>query len=95
MFIKTEPLPMTGSARDSLIAIAVLWVLFAVTVVFRFIGRIRGIGLGLDDILSAVALVSSPKPGSRRLLLTTPADLIQQHNRHECRCVYDWRWLGF
>ncbi|KAJ4403693.1 hypothetical protein N0V91_006393 [Didymella pomorum] len=50
---------MTGSARDSLIAIAVLWVLFAVTVVFRFIGRIRGIGLGLDDILSAVALILS------------------------------------
>lgn len=48
---------MTGSARDSLIAIAVLWVLFAITVVFRFLGRMRGIGLGLDDVLSAVALV--------------------------------------
>lgn len=50
---------MTGSARDSLIAIAVLWVMFAITVGFRFLGRMRGIGLGLDDILSAVALVSS------------------------------------
>lgn len=49
---------MTGSARDSLIAIAVLWVIFAITVGFRFLGRLRGIGLGLDDILSAVALVS-------------------------------------
>ncbi|OSS51115.1 hypothetical protein B5807_04610 [Epicoccum nigrum] len=59
MLTKTEPLPMTGSARDSLIAIAVLWVLFAITVAFRFAGRMRGIGLGLDDVLSAVALVMS------------------------------------
>lgn len=58
MFTKTEPIPMTGSARDSLIAISVLWVLFAVTVGFRLVGRIRGMGLGLDDILSVVALVS-------------------------------------
>lgn len=65
MFIKTEYIPMTRSARDSLVAIAVLWVVFAITVVFRFVGRIRGIGLGLDDILSAVALVSFPEPGSR------------------------------
>ncbi|KAH6633054.1 hypothetical protein C7974DRAFT_163968 [Boeremia exigua] len=59
MFIKTEPLPMTGSARDSLIAIAVLWIMFAITVGFRFLGRLQGIGLGLDDILSAVALILS------------------------------------
>lgn len=65
MFIKTEYIPMTRSARDSLVAIAVLWVVFAITVVFRFVGRIRGIGLGLDDILSAVALVSFLEPGSR------------------------------
>ena len=58
MFIKTESIPMTGSARDSLIAIAVLWVMFAITVGFRLLGRIRGIGLGLDDILSVTALVS-------------------------------------
>ncbi|KAF2994180.1 hypothetical protein E8E13_001719 [Curvularia kusanoi] len=59
MFTKTEKLPMTGSARDSLIAIAVLWVLFAITVAFRFTGRIKGIGLGFDDVLSAVALILS------------------------------------
>lgn len=55
---------MTGSARNSLIAIAVLWVMFAITVAFRFVGRIRGIGLGLDDILSAVALVSLQSSGT-------------------------------
>lgn len=59
MLTKTEPLPMTGSARDSLIAIAVLWVLFAITVAFRFAGRLRGIGIGFDDVLSACALVST------------------------------------
>lgn len=57
MFIKTEPIPMTGSARDSLIAISVLWVLFAVTVGFRLLGRVRGMGLGADDLLSVIALV--------------------------------------
>ncbi|KAF2626247.1 hypothetical protein BU25DRAFT_472527 [Macroventuria anomochaeta] len=57
MFIKTEPIPMTGSARNSLIAVSVLWVVFATTVGFRFLGRICGIGPGLDDVLSAVALI--------------------------------------
>lgn len=59
MFVKTEPIPMTGSARDSLIAISVLWVLFAVTVGFRLAGRLRGMGIGADDVLSVVALVGS------------------------------------
>ncbi|KAF1922967.1 uncharacterized protein M421DRAFT_335586 [Didymella exigua CBS 183.55] len=59
MFIKTERIPMTSSASGSLTAVAALWVLFAITVVFRFVGRVRGIGLGLDDILSAVALILS------------------------------------
>jgi uncharacterized transporter YbjL len=73
MLTKTEPLPMTGSARDSLIAIAVLWVLFAITVAFRFAGRMRGIGLGLDDVLSAVALVSAfSGMAIVNLSLTTP-----------------------
>ncbi|KAF1347433.1 hypothetical protein EJ07DRAFT_169694 [Lizonia empirigonia] len=58
-FIKTEPIPMTRSARDSLIAISMLWAVFATTVSFRLAGRIRGIGLGLDDILSVVALFLS------------------------------------
>jgi hypothetical protein len=71
MFIKTEPIPMTGSARDSLIAISVLWFLFAITVGFRFLGRIQGVGLGLDDILSVVALVSVPGVRAMAELLLT------------------------
>ena len=53
-----EDIPMTTSARDSLIAIAVLWVLFGIVVGFRLLGRIRGIGIGLDDILALSAFVS-------------------------------------
>jgi hypothetical protein len=60
MFIKTESIPMTGSARDSLIAISVLWVVFAVIVGFRLLGRFQGMGFGLDDVLSVVALVGDP-----------------------------------
>ncbi|PSN62049.1 hypothetical protein BS50DRAFT_532882 [Corynespora cassiicola Philippines] len=59
MALETQSIPMTQSARDSLIAISVLWVLFAITVGFRVIGRFRGIGLGTDDILSISALVLS------------------------------------
>lgn len=51
-------IPMTDDARDGLIAIAVLWALFAMTVFFRILGRVRGAGIGLDDVLSLVALVS-------------------------------------
>lgn len=50
--------PMTGEARDALIAICVLWILFAATVFFRMLGRIRGAGVGADDVLSLIALVS-------------------------------------
>lgn len=49
---------MTASARDSLIAICVLWVLVTVVVFLRLLGRHRGFGIGADDILSVVALVS-------------------------------------
>jgi hypothetical protein len=55
--MELQYLPMTRSARDALIAGACLWVLFAITVGFRVYGRIKGIGLGSDDILSMVALV--------------------------------------
>ena len=48
---------MTTSARDSLIAISFLWVLFGVVVGFRLLGRIRGIGIGADDILALSAFV--------------------------------------
>lgn len=49
---------MTGQARDALIAISVLWILFAVVVFFRLLGRLRGAGIGPDDVLSCIALVS-------------------------------------
>lgn len=53
-----EEIPMTASARDSLIAIAVLWVAFGIVVGFRLVGRFRGAGVGADDILSFFAFVS-------------------------------------
>lgn len=56
--MKLEYLPMTQSARDALIAGSFLWFLFAITVGFRLLGRVRGIGLGADDVLSLIALVS-------------------------------------
>ena len=55
---------MTRSARDALIAGACLWVLFAITVGFRITGRVKGIGLGADDILSVTALVGKQYTGS-------------------------------
>jgi hypothetical protein len=53
-----EYVGMTRQARDALIAMSVLWVLFAIVVVFRLLGRVRGAGIGPDDILSCVACVS-------------------------------------
>lgn len=50
-------IPMTRQAQDSLIAIAVLWVIGAAVVGFRLLGRVRGAGIGPDDVLSCVALV--------------------------------------
>lgn len=50
---------MTSSARDSLIAIVFLWVLFGVIVFFRLLGRIQGVGIGPDDLLSLTALILS------------------------------------
>lgn len=50
---------MTTSARDSLVAISVLWVLFAVVVGFRLVGRIKGVGVGADDIFALSGCVRS------------------------------------
>lgn len=50
-------IPMTDQARDALITISVLWVVFAVVVGLRLFGRFRGAGIGIDDVLSLVALV--------------------------------------
>lgn len=58
MFTEIERIPMTDGARNSLIVIVLLWVMFAIAVVLRLVGRIRVMGLGLDDILSVIALVS-------------------------------------
>ncbi|KAF4459441.1 integral membrane [Fusarium albosuccineum] len=55
--MEREYIPMVPKARDALIAISFLWVIFAIVVFLRLLGRIRGIGLGVDDILAAVALV--------------------------------------
>jgi hypothetical protein len=48
---------MTRQARDALITIAVLWIIFAAVVCLRLVGRLRGAGIGPDDVLSCVALV--------------------------------------
>lgn len=53
-----ENVPMTTPARDALIAISFLWLLFLAVVCLRLIGRTKGAGIGADDILSAVACVS-------------------------------------
>jgi hypothetical protein len=48
---------MTRQARDALIAMSVLWVILAIVVGFRLLGRLRGAGIGADDVLSCVACV--------------------------------------
>lgn len=58
-----EYIPMTPPARDALIAISFLWVLFLTVVTLRLVGRAKGAGIGADDVLSAVACVrSQPAP---------------------------------
>ncbi|KAF2133897.1 hypothetical protein P153DRAFT_419727 [Dothidotthia symphoricarpi CBS 119687] len=57
--MELRPLPMTDGARKTLIAISALWVVFAVVVILRVLGRFRGVGMGADDVLSMVALVLS------------------------------------
>ncbi|KAF9878086.1 hypothetical protein CkaCkLH20_04662 [Colletotrichum karsti] len=65
-------IPMTTSARDSLIAICVLWSVTAAVVVARLWGRFRGIGIGGDDILAAIAcLLSGSTIGLNVAVFTT------------------------
>ncbi|KAK4189410.1 hypothetical protein QBC35DRAFT_514007 [Podospora australis] len=53
------PIPMTDKGRDALIGISFLCALFGFVVFFRLLGRWRGIGFGLDDILAVVAFILS------------------------------------
>ncbi|KAF6843351.1 integral membrane protein [Colletotrichum musicola] len=73
--VATPPLqyiPMTTSARDALIAISFLWVLFAAVVFARLWGRYRGIGISGDDILALVAcLLSGSTIGLNTAVFTT------------------------
>jgi len=48
---------MTSAARDALIGLSLLWVLFGVVVGLRLLGRKKGVGIGVDDILAVVAFV--------------------------------------
>jgi hypothetical protein len=53
-----EYVGMTRQGRDSLIAMSVLWVILTVVVGFRLLGRLKGAGIGADDVLACVACVS-------------------------------------
>lgn len=57
--VEREHIPMTDSARDAIIGISFLWALFGFVVFFRLLGRWRGIGLGVDDVLAVVAFILS------------------------------------
>jgi hypothetical protein len=77
-------LPMTRKARDGLIAGAFLWILFAITMYYRVMGRVRGAGLGADDFLSMIALVRKsrdhnfdPLSNKNRSSLQVPLALVQ------------------
>ncbi|KAL2163793.1 hypothetical protein VTH06DRAFT_5852 [Thermothelomyces fergusii] len=52
-------IPMVRSARDSLIGVSVLWAVLCTIVFLRFLGRVRGAGIGADDILSLIACLLS------------------------------------
>jgi hypothetical protein len=58
--VDTMDIPIARSGRDSMIAVACLWILFATSVAFRLWGRLRGPGLALDDMFAIVALVRAP-----------------------------------
>ncbi|KAK4458579.1 hypothetical protein QBC42DRAFT_340937 [Cladorrhinum samala] len=54
-----EYIPMTDTARDALIGICFLYVINGVVVIFRLLGRVRGIGIGVDDVLAVAAFLLS------------------------------------
>ncbi|KAF4831246.1 Satratoxin biosynthesis SC1 cluster protein 4 [Colletotrichum tropicale] len=57
--LPVQYIPMTTSARNSLIAIGCLCVVFVSVVFARLWGRFRGIGIGGDDILAVIACLLS------------------------------------
>lgn len=81
-------IPMTDQARDALITISVLWVVFAIVVGLRWFGRFRGAGIGVDDVLSLVALVRCKLAATRRfqrLTVRTITVIVINHHRDERR----------
>jgi len=77
---------MTTKARDALIAIAILWVVFAAVVFLRLVGRLRGAGIGPDDVLSCVALVCQQEINRvlGEMLLMISSGTIVLNNRDVC-----------
>lgn len=60
-----EHIPMTETARDALIGICLLYAINGVVVFFRLLGRLRGIGIGVDDYLAVAAFVRISKPTNK------------------------------
>jgi hypothetical protein len=88
--VDTMEIPIARSGRDSMIAIGILWVLYAASVGFRLWGRLRGPGLALDDIFAIVALVrmhSYQDTVMIQLNLRVAVGLDHQYYRSE-RCRY-------
>ncbi|KAF1942418.1 hypothetical protein EJ02DRAFT_454282 [Clathrospora elynae] len=72
MAFNTISIPMTASARDSMIAICVLWVLLLTALGFRLHGRLRGPGLAMDDIFAIAAfLLTTSTLGLNAAVFTT------------------------
>ncbi|KXJ87358.1 hypothetical protein Micbo1qcDRAFT_167704 [Microdochium bolleyi] len=53
----TQRLPLTAPARGCLIAGSILWAFGAVVVYLRCRARVRGAGMGADDVLSIIATI--------------------------------------
>ncbi|KAK4228583.1 hypothetical protein QBC38DRAFT_151112 [Podospora fimiseda] len=51
--------PITDGARDALIGISFLWAINGFVVFFRLLGRFRGVGIDVDDVLALVAFLIS------------------------------------
>jgi hypothetical protein len=85
-------IPLTDTARDSLIAMSVLWIFFTAAVGFRIYGRMRGPGIGLDDIFAIVAVVRNPLllPPLHLLDIETNTSIGLDHRYRRSKCC---RWV--